>query len=309
MCGYSSTPLDWALTMKGWSTSVRRYLQAPALVGIVFLLVVLVGLSIWQARELETELVEANALENAAQFVVAIESFRTLYSSEVVGQQENNYSIRFAITDNGISIPEEKLATIFNEYTQADENTTRVYGGTGLGLTISKQLVDLMGGELGVESQVNKGSTFWFVLALKYNPNAVVAQPEYQSELIRQYQGRVLVVEDNPVNQMVAKGILEKLGCKVELAADGIIALERIAKNSYDLIFMDCNMPLMDGFECTIKIRQQELTGPRVPIVAMTANTMVESMEQCKKVGMDDYIAKPINQQQLKNILSRYLDS
>jgi len=227
----------------------------------------------------------------------------------LLSQRDDNYTIRFAITDNGIGIPEEKLATIFNKYTQADENTTRVYGGTGLGLTISKQLVELMGGELGVESEVNRGSTFWFVLALKYNPNAVVRQSAYQPELFRQYHGRVLVVEDNPVNQMVAKGLLEKLGCNVELAADGIEALEKIAHYSYDLIFMDCNMPLMDGFECTINIRQQELTGPRVPIVAMTANTMVESMEQCKKVGMDDYIAKPINQQQLKNILSRYLDS
>jgi len=247
-----------------------------------------------------------NFLGNAIKFT---DHDKIIIALSLLSQRDDNYTIRFAITDNGIGIPEEKLATIFNKYTQADENTTRVYGGTGLGLTISKQLVELMGGELGVESEVNRGSTFWFVLALKYNPNAVVRQSAYQPELFRQYHGRVLVVEDNPVNQMVAKGLLEKLGCNVELAADGIEALEKIAHYSYDLIFMDCNMPLMDGFECTINIRQQELTGPRVPIVAMTANTMVESMEQCKKVGMDDYIAKPINQQQLKNILSRYLDS
>ena len=247
-----------------------------------------------------------NLLSNAVKFT---DHDKIIIALSLVSQQEGNCTIRFAITDNGIGIPKEKLAVIFNEYTQADENTNRVYGGTGLGLTISKQLVELMGGELGAESKLNQGSTFWFVLTLQYNPNTVVTLRDYSSELTSHYQGRVLVVEDNTVNQMVAKGMLEKMGCSVELAADGFEALERVAQHRYDLIFMDCNMPLMDGFECTSKIRQRELGGQYVPIVAMTANIMIESREQCSKVGMDDYIAKPINQKLLVNILSRYLGS
>ncbi len=177
-----------------------------------------------------------------------------------------------------------------------------------MGLAIAKQLVELMGGEMGVVSEPNRGSTFWFELPVELAGPMHLSQACCEaSEPLANYRQRVLVVEDNGVNQIVAKGLLEKFGCCVDLAADGLEAIEAVEKTNYALIFMDCNMPRMDGYECTQYIRQHQLDGPRIPIVAMTANVMAECTERCRNSGMDDFVAKPIKKQELLRVLDRWL--
>jgi len=221
------------------------------------------------------------------------------------GQKQRKYLIK--IIDTGIGIPENAKDKIFNDYAQADPATTRLYGGTGLGLSISKKLVELMNGEIGFESKENEGSTFWFTCIFD-----IGKEPPYDLEYSAPGQNGnlnklyVLVAEDNLVNQKVAIATLKKMGCRIEIADNGQIAYDLHRINRYDVILMDIQMPVMDGFESTKLIRdyeKQQRFEKKVKIIAMTANAMKEDRQRCLDGGMDEYISKPFKVLELSKIL------
>jgi signal transduction histidine kinase/DNA-binding NarL/FixJ family response regulator len=216
--------------------------------------------------------------------------------------------IRFAVSDTGIGIPAEAQARLFDPFSQADSSTTRQFGGTGLGLAIARQLVELMGGRIGLESAEGRGSTFWASVPLRLGqqparlPAAPAASGE-ESPIDRAV--RLLLVEDNPTNQMVAVGLLHKLGyCNITVAANGEDALAQAAAKDFDAILMDCQMPVLDGFQATERLRAQ---GCRLPIIAMTANAMRGDRERCLAAGMTDYLSKPFSEQKLAAVLAHWL--
>ncbi|NRB78004.1 MAG: response regulator [Saccharospirillaceae bacterium] len=217
--------------------------------------------------------------------------------------KKSDYSILyFEVSDPGIE-----------RFSQADGSTTREYGGTGLGLTISKQLVELMGGEIGIRSELGKGSTFWFTLALVHLDNKEdnlenTTNSELQAinnQKLPQFKASVLLVEDNFTNQMVAQCMLEEFGIFPDLAVNGKEAIDELEHKNFDLIFMDCQMPVMDGYDTTRYIRnsQSMIYNPTVPIIAMTANTMRGDRERCITAGMSDFIPKPVDKEVLMQVL------
>lgn len=215
--------------------------------------------------------------------------------------------LRVEVIDTGIGIPEPQLAHIFDRFTQVDASTTRRYGGSGLGLTIVKELVQLMQGELGVTSQPGEGSTFWFSVALELadslqQPPAPAPTPGAVPA------GRVLLAEDNDVNQLILESMLRELGCTVDVAHNGVAACQAAGAQRYDLIFMDCHMPGMDGFDATRCIREQEtMNGRRTPIVALTAAALPDDRDACMAAGMDDFLSKPVELGQLSAALARWI--
>jgi signal transduction histidine kinase/CheY-like chemotaxis protein len=221
-------------------------------------------------------------------------------------------TMRVCVEDTGISIPPDKLEYVFERFTQVDTSRTRRHGGTGLGLAICGQLVDLMGGQIGVQSRLGQGSTFWFTLALPLTDSAeeadtpVAPPPSPAPEAIAAARRsvRALVVEDNKVNQLVATHMLERLGCRVDVASNGQEALRILEGTGYDVVFMDCEMPGMDGFELTRLIREKEgSTKARLPIVAVTAHAMIGDRERCLASGMDGYLSKPLREADAAEIL------
>ena len=219
-------------------------------------------------------------------------------------------TVRFEVVDTGIGIEADAIERIFDSFTQADATTTRRFGGTGLGLAICRQLVDLMGGNIGVHSTVGKGSTFWFTVPLA--PAAVAdpatlssARPAVETSRIR--GAAILVVEDNAVNQRVATGFLERLGCRVTIAEDGVAGVEQAAREPFDLILMDFEMPRLDGLGATAQIRAAEPPSQRVPIIALTAHALGEVRERCLAAGMNDHLSKPIRLPDLMDTLLRWL--
>ncbi len=232
-------------------------------------------------------------------------------SIDVVNKDVDSVELRVTVADTGIGIPEAAQDTLFDAFTQADGSTTRKYGGTGLGLAIVSQLVDMMGGSLGMESVEGKGSSFWFTAKLQVAaavPYASAATIGGNENL--KLDARILMVEDNPINQMVAQKMLEKIGLKATLATNGIEALQCLDEQSFDLVLMDCQMPEMDGFDATREIRKLEIKAldqKRLPVIAMTANVMSGDRERCLEVGMDDYIGKPVQRDQLAAVLSKWL--
>ena len=245
--------------------------------------------------------------------------------------------LRFEVIDTGIGIVAEAQSQIFSAFTQADSFTTRKYGGTGLGLAICRQLVALMGGVIGVASEQNRGSTFWFEIRMEpVAPPAALPMPAVRSAAARlpvavtlsaapvlpaaavaaammapaaaaSLGPRILVVEDNAVNREVAAGMLENLGYRSESAINGLLALEATAESAYAAVLMDCQMPVMDGLTATQEIRRREAgSGARVPIIALTANAMEANRERCLEAGMDDFLSKPFSQAQLSAVLGRW---
>lgn len=215
--------------------------------------------------------------------------------------------LRFEVRDTGQGIARDHLDSVFDAFTQADASTTRRHGGSGLGLAIAKDLTELMGGQLGVESRLGEGSTFWFELALQSAgelPSRSAPPPIELGTLAAQ----VLLAEDDSVNQMVVEAMLTRLGCIVEVAADGAAALGAATRRRYDLILMDCHMPAMDGFEATRRIRDDEFARGRgrVPIVALTADALAGDRERCIDAGMDDYMTKPVSSAMLAACVERW---
>jgi CheY-like chemotaxis protein len=217
---------------------------------------------------------------------------------------EGGVMLRFTVTDTGIGIPKDKQQLIFEAFRQADGSTTRKYGGTGLGLAISSSLVEMMGGSIRVKSEAGAGSTFSFNARFGLAAVAGGAQPVDSMSLKNMLEAagsapgslRILLAEDNPVNQRLAMRLLERRGHRVELASSGREAIEWLERKSFDLILMDLQMPDMDGLEATALIREREkCRGQRTPIVALTAHTMKGDRERCLEAGMDNYINKPID--------------
>ena len=209
--------------------------------------------------------------------------------------------VRFEVSDQGIGIPPEIQKLLFRPFIQADASTTRKFGGTGLGLTIVKQLAEQMGGSVGLESEPGRGSTIWFTAHLK-DGNAPVRTgpaPATHSSL------RILIAEDNPLNQQVAQALLRRLGHQTELANNGLEAVQKYLASDFDAILMDCEMPELDGYEATQRIRQHEKgSGRRTPIIALTASSLGEDRSQCLASGMDDYIPKPFTLKDLEDRLA-----
>ncbi len=247
----------------------------------------------------------ANLVSNALKFTEKGHVIVSIKAGTVGNKQAD---IRFEVEDTGVGIEEDVKDKLFNEFTQADGSTTRKYGGTGLGLAIVKQLVEMMHGEFGVDSAPGKGSTFWFRLSLDIAAEQAEDHPEKpEQELKEKLSGHVLLVEDNPINQMVARKMLEKIGIESTLAADGQEALNWLADEQFDAVLMDCQMPVMDGFEAARRIREQE-AFKQLPVIAMTANVMEGDREKCISAGMNDYIGKPVVEADLKKTLARWLD-
>nr|NQU89448.1 response regulator [Bacteroidota bacterium] len=226
---------------------------------------------------------------------------------ETIELEPSSRKYLFKIVDTGIGVSEEARERIFADYLQADSSTARKYGGTGLGLSISKKLVELMGGEIGLESEVGKGSVFWFTVFLD-----IGKEPPYDlkyditSQESENGNLSILIAEDNLVNQKVAIATLKRLGHKLEVADNGKIALDMHKANRYDVILMDIQMPVMDGMESTRMIRQFEADenfDKKVKIIAMTANAMKEDRQKCIDGGMDEYISKPFKANELARVL------
>jgi len=216
--------------------------------------------------------------------------------------------LRFEVRDTGIGIAQEHLDSVFDAFTQADASTTRRHGGSGLGLAIAKDLVELMGGELGVDSRVGQGSTFWFELGLQTLDDTPVAAQDLDLPEDSGLSARVLLAEDDAINQMVVEAMLTRLGCEVEVAPDGAAACDAAAHGRYDMILMDCHMPVMDGFEATRRIREHEAQqrAARTPIVALTADALAGDRERCLQAGMDDYMTKPVSTATLAGAVERW---
>ncbi len=249
-----------------------------------------------------------NLVSNALKFTREGE---VCISIDVVSHNGKQVELKIAVSDTGIGIPEAAQQTLFNAFTQADGSTTRKYGGTGLGLAIVSQLVSLMRGQLGVDSVENEGSSFWFIAGFECAEKALAkeALTEDKKELL-QLNAKVLLVEDNPVNQMIASKMLEKVGLKAVLANNGVEALQILNEQSFDLVLMDCQMPEMDGFDATRAIRQQDMKNLKnvsLPVIAMTANVMSGDRERCLEAGMNDYIGKPVQRDHLAAVLKKWL--
>jgi CheY-like chemotaxis protein/HPt (histidine-containing phosphotransfer) domain-containing protein len=216
-----------------------------------------------------------------------------------------------AVKDTGTGIPEEKLPLLFQKFSQLDSSPGRRFGGTGLGLAISKSLAEIMGGKMGVESILGKGSVFWFTLELPIDPSPPAGispvEPESASATSYSRVPQVLIVEDNPSNQMVATAMLQSIGCRTDVAANGKDAVAMVGQFSYDIVFMDCYMPIMDGFEATAEIRRLETEKKHTIIIALTANAIKGTPEKCLSSGMNDYLSKPIRSHELQKMLDRWI--
>jgi PAS domain S-box-containing protein len=250
-----------------------------------------------------------NYASNAVKFT---ESGRVILRARVEGQTAESVLMRFEVEDTGIGIAPEATNKLFNAFEQADSSTTRKYGGTGLGLVITKKIARIMGGDAGVSSTPGQGSTFWFTVRLRHaRPDMVApvqtAPDAAYTELAKKYPGRrILLVDDEPINREVALSILGEVGMRVDAAEDGIEALAAVERARYDLILMDVQMPRLSGLDATRRIRQMP-NGARVPIIAMTANAFAQDKADCLAAGMDDFLGKPFNPNLLFTILVKWL--
>jgi len=262
-----------------------------------------------------------NLIGNALKFTdkgsVTLNISQVTASNEQNNDLENNH-IYLEVLDTGIGIAEENLSKLFDSFTQADNTTARQFGGTGLGLAICKQLVDLMKGQIGVRSEVNKGSCFWVKLPLqtvhkiqKETLPLLELDEGSVSKTLPLKDKTVLLVEDNDVNQKVIVAFLKRLGAKIDVAENGLKGIElwRIAPQKYQLIVMDCQMPVMNGFEATRMIRKEEMVSTNeipIPIVALTANVMVQDKLRCLEVGMNDFLSKPIERESFNEMMIKW---
>ncbi len=251
-----------------------------------------------------------NLVGNAIKFTVDGDVHLRLTHQPVSGSEGQSVRLHFSVEDSGIGIEPEILPQLFTPFTQADNSHARRYGGTGLGLAISHELVQLMGGEIGATSKPGEGSTFWFsvvVPVLAITPASTPApEPSATGLDAPSLTGlHVLVAEDNTINQLLATMQLEELRCTSTTVSNGREALQALARQHFDVILMDCQMPLMDGYEATRRIRASEKAGQHIPIIAVTANAMEDERDAALACGMDDFLTKPYSHLALQEILLR----
>lgn len=250
-----------------------------------------------------------NLLSNAIKFT---EKGSVTLKINVNKINEEKITLIISVIDTGIGLDSENITNVFSDFTQADSSTTRRFGGTGLGLAIVNQLVELMGGKIHVRSELNVGSEFTVELPINIAKHTELVLQNDESESLV-YQGKVLLVEDNLINQEVAKELLADLGLTVCIANNGEEAIEQIKKNTFDVVFMDCQMPVMDGYSATEAIRSgaadtQTASNKEIPIIAMTANAIGGDKEKCLACGMNDYLSKPIEGEELNRVLLKYIN-
>jgi CheY-like chemotaxis protein len=223
----------------------------------------------------------------------------------------DSLAVRFTIRDTGIGMPPELRSRLFTPFTQAEPSTSRQYGGTGLGLAICQRIVGLMGGRIEVESTPGEGSTFTFTARFRRTAPPArepgLAEPVRRAAQRSRGSYRLLLAEDNPVNRLVALHQLQDLGYRVDPVADGREVLAALERERYDLVLMDCQMPELDGYETTRRIRRREGGEERIPVIALTAHAMKGDREKCIAAGMDDYLSKPYRKETLDLVLSRWL--
>ena len=229
-----------------------------------------------------------------------------------INRTPKGVELRFEISDSGIGIAEDAIDQIFEKFSQADTSTTRLYGGTGLGLTICRQLVEAMGGKIGVDSTLGQGSTFWFTTSLKIGTER--SSVDREGDTGDKIPGvgrplRILVAEDNAVNQEVIAMTLENDGHTVACVENGAEAIQAVQASTYDLVLMDIQMPEMDGIAAVKQIRALPAPVGSIPVVALTANAMVGDRESYIEAGMDDHAAKPIVPAELFETIRRLLPS
>ncbi|HEX6862405.1 MAG TPA: ATP-binding protein [Thermoanaerobaculia bacterium] len=250
-----------------------------------------------------------NLVGNAVKFTEA--GFVGLQVSKAA-EGEERLTLRFVVQDSGIGIPADKLGLIFEPFIQADGSTTRKFGGTGLGLAICKRLVKLMGGEIGVESEPGRSTTFWFAVPLERAeepaPAPHAADP-FAGAAAACRGARLLLAEDDPISQVVLRKTLEKLGYQVDVVASGREALQALSEHDYGLVLMDCMMPEMDGYEATAAIRERSsgVRNPDIPVIALTANAMWEDRKKSLDIGMNDHLTKPFEIPRLRATLEKWL--
>lgn len=256
----------------------------------------------------------SNLLSNALKFTHKGEIIVKL---EGASTQDNYGGCQFSIKDTGIGIPKDKLDSLFDKFTQADNSTTRIYGGTGLGLAICKRLIELMGGKIGLKSELGQGSTFWFILPGGDNTanfsefdggieKSAVQTGRGLSYKIKTIPAKILLAEDNRTNQKLVKRILEKKGHSVTVAINGAEAVALAKLHYFDIILMDCQMPLKDGFDATKEIKISNGASSTSPIIALTANALPEDHMKCMDAGMSDYLSKPVRASDLLEIIAKW---
>ena len=248
-----------------------------------------------------------NYANNAVKFT---EQGEIVVSAQVKEATDSELLIRFSVRDTGIGLTPEQMGKLFQSFQQADTSTSRKYGGTGLGLAISKKLATLMGGDVGVESDYGKGSTFWFTARLGKGTAKAGVEAQQEASILESISAMkgsvILLVEDNEFNQLLATEILTDAGFVVDVAADGERSMAMIEKRSYDVILMDMQMPVMDGVTATVEIRKKDAFRD-LPIIAMTANVMAADIERCMTAGMNDHIGKPIDPDELFSKLRKWI--
>ena len=248
-----------------------------------------------------------NYSNNAVKFT---DQGEIIISVRLLEETETDVLMRFAVRDTGIGLTEEQMGKLFQSFQQADTSTSRKYGGTGLGLAISKKLANLMGGDVGVESEHGQGSTFWFTASLGKGTAKEREEGDQGAALMEKLAALkgalILLVEDNEFNQQIAMELLSDAGFKIEVAENGQQALEKLDKQTYDIVLMDMQMPVMDGVTATKEIRKDSRFA-ELPVVAMTANVMAAEVEKCYQAGMNDHVGKPIEPEDLFGKLLKWI--
>ena len=253
--------------------------------------------------------VVTNLTHNAIKFT---EKGKIDFHIIVDDESENSVKLKFEITDTGVGIPPEHIDDLFIPFTQVDGAMSRKYGGTGLGLAISRKIVELMGGNIGVQSRENEGSFFWFTIVLekqKKTQSPVKKSANINGDHIDRESVEILLVEDNKTNQVVANSMLKKLGYRTDIAVNGFECIEALKQKNYSVVLMDCQMPDKDGFQTTEEIRSgtSGVINPGIIIIALTAHAMDGDREKCIKAGMNDYISKPIRIKEIDELLKRWI--